>query len=439
MDIPSEKSSPYTATVQIWRNCNFTCAYCSGAKERLEHDWTEHNDKCAALLTFLNRTDQWDLLLVGGEPVINPYFPTFCREILAGGHSLSFFSNGSRKLDELFTFEEIKRFREVRLSYQPQHESSATLHESFEYNAELVVRAGVACTVIYILLPERTAAITEFVKRISAMGATVLPIALNGFYGGGLYPEAYDENQRQLAIDLTTDVNVKYLFRYGYYRSFGKRCGAGFSKFNILLASGSVTPCTERNSVELFNFLKDDPADFTDRIYRVPRSCPVKVCTCGFTIEQQALLDSGEPDYERWVEISRPLGDEAAAAVQHNDRKFVLQLQQKLAGTQVYLWGGGVHTAQLIPLMVDNGFPAEQLLGVVDSNPDNAGRSIHGKGVLSSEDFWQHHAANCSDIVISSQTFEPEIYEQLEPLAAGRINLIKLYGGDLVNRPFATR
>jgi len=41
--------------------------------------------------------------------------------------------------------------------------------------------------------------------------------------------------------------------------------------------------------------------------------------------------------------------------------------------------------------------------------------------------------------VSSTSYYEAEIYEQLKPLAAGRVNVVKLYSGELKHKPFATR
>lgn len=107
------------------------------------------------------------------------------------------------------------------------------------------------------------------------------------------------------------------------------------------------------------------------------------------------------------------------------------KLEKRLIKGNIFLWGAGIHTINLLKVLKKIEFPIERIKGIVDSNPDKDGTFINGIPVFSKETFLKNIYKDCANIIISSKSFEDEIYMQLRHLFGNEINLIRLYNNEL--------
>lgn len=108
---------------------------------------------------------------------------------------------------------------------------------------------------------------------------------------------------------------------------------------------------------------------------------------------------------------------EEAASLGH---KLCEHLQQIPAGTSVYIWGAGTHTAMLYQL---GGFKHLEVRGIIDANKNYQGHKMFGVPIISPESSFQPGTA----IIVSSQGAQEEICKQITGLCGDSCPVIRLY------------
>ncbi len=118
-------------------------------------------------------------------------------------------------------------------------------------------------------------------------------------------------------------------------------------------------------------------------------------------------------DYRYWV---------------NEETKFCVQLMGRLDNGQTFIWGAGGHTLKLFKLFDRIKFQV-MISGIIDSNSEKNNTFINSIPVLSKNNFLTNKFDICKNIIISSQSYEDEIYNELKEIVGNRINLIRLYDG----------
>jgi len=102
------------------------------------------------------------------------------------------------------------------------------------------------------------------------------------------------------------------------------------------------------------------------------------------------------------------------------------RLKQRLeAGTEVYIWGAGVHTAQLFARTDLKDYL--NVRGFLDSSPARWGKLIGDLMCFNPEEV---RLGQRDTVVISSYASEGEIYDALLPLRARGVSVVRLYRDD---------
>lgn len=424
----------FRASVQLWNECNFNCTFCIGARTDIKKkDWQVENNKLKKLRELFSESGKWEVSFIGGEPMVNPYLGNFCDELLSDGHAISgIITNASIPLRDFFSKDVIKQMKWLRFSYHPAHEENLRLNERFEENIRYAVEQGITPTVVYVLLPERVPMVPNIIGRFEGLGAKVSLDLLYGNYNGRTYPTEYSQGERKL-LNQQNGVVLRQLLEDGGRVSTLQVCSAGYSSFEIFLQSGRIVPCTTQQSFEMFNFLEQDINIFNDKIFSKPEKCLMKKCVCGYSYKQEKFLENNinysAENYNQWLELTRPNIDlrEYWRGV---EEKFVIELNGRIKGNNVYLWGAGIHTAKVLELLEKNGFTMHLIKGIVDSNTEKDGELFSNIPVFSAENYFRNKSSNCSEIIISSACFENEIYIKIvATLQKTNINIIRLYDG----------
>ncbi|NLW48832.1 MAG: methyltransferase domain-containing protein [Firmicutes bacterium] len=149
-----------------------------------------------------------------------------------------------------------------------------------------------------------------------------------------------------------------------------------------------------------------------------------------------------EEDFEKQVykpeiiiknngQIRKNIVDQIKKLKEIENQKMLVILERLLVTGNVYIWGAGTHTINLLNVFNKMKFPLDRITGIVDSNPDKNNTIINGIPVFSKDNFQKNKCKECTNIIISSKSFEDEIYSDLQNLFGDEINIIRLYHNGL--------
>ncbi|NMM61480.1 radical SAM protein [Clostridium sp. P21] len=415
--------------VQLWQHCNFNCSFCVGAQSDVPKDWSMYNEKLIKLEEFFNSTGKWNISFLGGEPLINPKLIDLCKRLMTKGHGINLITNGSILFSDVFTKDELKEVNYITLSYHPIHEENSYYNNIFINNIKFLVKHKINSEIVYVAAPDRLNRIEKIKAYFESLGSKFRLMALQGEHGGKNYPYSYKQDELEMLCDNTDYLGSLYLLKHGHYTPTFKKCRSGYNRFNMFLSDGKITPCEQLNNIELFNFLKDDISDFKHRIYNEPKECLSKKCVCSFYMEQEEFMRNYDMDNKSNFKMWEKLCISSNEVIQYwekNEYYFTEKIKKKIRGSNIFLWGAGIHTDKLLTLLKNEKFNMKNIKGIIDSNPHKDGMKIFDIPVLYKENFF-NNINDCSDIIISSRAFESEIYNEIKSKVSYGINIVRLY------------
>lgn len=435
--IATNKNTDYQANVSLWLNCNLKCAYCFGNPRKIPKQWPDDlENRLDQLLAFLNRTGTWTLTMSGGEVTIYPGFANLCTRLHQAGHRVEFFTNGVRRLADVFPGNSIQAVSRVAFSYQTASEKAPKLDVIFDENIAFLRDNSVEVDVNYVMYPDRRHHPHDLKERFLAQGADFRFLTFQGEYQKKQYPFAYTDEDRRDFFQYG-DLRAAFLMEHGYYQPTFKQCRAGFETFYICLRTGGVYPCEQLQQKKLADFAHPEGvAQFQTQVADRPTVCPARRCTCRLTVEQEQFLaehDDWDLDlYPEWEKLCLP-NDRAIHHWLTLESTIAREITARLGTGSLFLWGGGVHTLMLLKFLQKQGFPLDRARGIIDSNSLKQGEEILGLPIVSRARFEAEGAAGCTDILVSSRAFEEEISADITRLYGTRFNVIRLYDGSLTH------
>lgn len=120
----------------------------------------------------------------------------------------------------------------------------------------------------------------------------------------------------------------------------------------------------------------------------------------------------------------------------YNEEQLFNYICKNLKNNNIYIWGAGTHTKNLIDLLKKYNFDFCNIQGIIDGSIIGDSEQYKlGIKTISKNTFLEKYKFLCSDIIISSASFEEEIYKEICDLKINEdINIIKLYEGDRKNQ-----
>jgi hypothetical protein len=112
-----------------------------------------------------------------------------------------------------------------------------------------------------------------------------------------------------------------------------------------------------------------------------------------------------------------------------NEEKLYKYITSKLKGESIYIWGAGTHTENLFRLLSKQNFDLNYIKGIIDSDSEKIKlkNNLNGIPIIFKDDFIKNKFETNIDVIISSASFEQEIYSQLIEMEKENLNIIRLY------------
>lgn len=432
-----EKDQFFEANLVLWPYCNLKCAYCFANPSLPPSGFNEEADnRLHKMATFLQETGRWALTISGGEPTIHPGFGEFCSQLASAGNQISIISNGTRPFSKVFPDDTVKSLTSVTLSLQTIHEESERDMNTLKRNIELLQGHDIDLIVNYVLYPGRKSDPARLFDEFMDMGIRLRFKPFMGTHEEKQYPRDYAEKDKAL-IQTNGDLDSMFITEHEFYMPTFKKCNAGHRTFYLAGQTGGVHICESLQQKEIVNMYDEGSSEaFLDRILKEPGDCPAKKCFCWPTVEQEAFLEKHDlldlDHYAEWEKVSLP-SSKAVAYWNDAESAFIDELDTHLQGENIFLWGGGIHTISLLKLLHKHGYPLQHFVGIIDTNPLQKGKNIYGLSVCSPDEFISKSLNTCSDIVISSRSYEKDIKAQISNLIAAPLNVVSLYDGSMKN------
>jgi glycosyltransferase involved in cell wall biosynthesis len=118
--------------------------------------------------------------------------------------------------------------------------------------------------------------------------------------------------------------------------------------------------------------------------------------------------------------------------IEQSEEKLFEYIRKNIKGELIYIWGAGTHTENLIKLLKKYNF--YNVSGIIDGNNNSNDQYKFGIKVINKDEFIDKYKLLCTDIIISSASFENEIYDEICNLKISKdINIVKLYRDEREN------
>lgn len=405
--------------------CNYHCPYCN---------WYNLNDDMGKIIVkeniiklknFFDTRGKWHIEMSGGEVMINPNFIMLCKS-LTENHYISMYTNLSKDIDEFIKEIDYKRVKTISCSLQQQAEEN---FKSFYDKIRKLKNNGFTVQVTYVVSPDRINKVEEYFQIFKDIN---VPFIVQPFivYNEGrkeCYP--YSKNEYEILDKHTVSyVTINNLIYAQNRKSTGKICSAGYSKIYIDGRSGNIYPCQHLTRINIGNAYKDELKLFNNKI-----KCPTRHCSCQMDDKLEEYIEKFEnknnikPLSLQYKEnIKKYLEPISNYDVywENKTREFLKSLFAQNDNCRILIYGGGTHTLSLLKLINDYKINCNNIIGIIDSDYKKVGQFVLDKKIFSIDDIL---GLKPNKIVISSKSFEEEIYKQIKYLEEYNIEVIRMY------------
>lgn len=144
-----------------------------------------------------------------------------------------------------------------------------------------------------------------------------------------------------------------------------------------------------------------------------------------------SLYYKANTDYNNLKEKVSQISTRSAmlGIIKDNEQILMEKINKSIKGDFIYIWGAGTHTELLIKFLRKYNFDICKIKGIIDSNIEKVitKKFLNGIPLVYKENFFESKSKLCSDIIISSASYEDDIYDEISCRISTRINIIRLY------------
>lgn len=109
------------------------------------------------------------------------------------------------------------------------------------------------------------------------------------------------------------------------------------------------------------------------------------------------------------------------------EEKLYNYIVDRIQGDNIYIWGAGTHTINLLDFLKSKSFNMDSIINIIDNDINKKGLLLKNKIIIYKSEFFEQLPQNCSDIIISSASYEEEIYNEIKIKLQNKVNIITLY------------
>lgn len=430
-----------TATLRLYRTCNYNCSYCSISHEDRKSKFglaiTEEGMK--KILKFFDQRGEWHIQITGGEPTIHPNFIEFCQKITYN-HYLNMVTNNSisfRKLNEFVNVVNPKKIQYIQCSLQEVDEDDERL-DVFLEKMKMYINNGFRAYVSYVGVPDRLEKVEKYFNLFMNNSIPFVVQVYHGEYKGKKYPEQYTKQEIAFLDKFMVSSMYRSLLDVGVRKPSGKTCGAGYRRILADAIDGKVYSCL--NDTNPIGNIYDNKLILSDK----PFICGAKNCSCIFEphYEIEGILwndleniFNGAKNYDKNLyeqytrsSIAGDLYNDYwnKVAEQKKDRKVKVlkKIFKNAQDKSIGIYGTGEHTDNMLESYTRFIGDISFKILFFDSDSSKWGR-VYFNSKINAPDAINN--IELDRIIISSYSFQDEIYESIKNNLNKNIDILKCY------------
>lgn len=431
------------AMVKLYETCNYRCSYCN-IPDTLRNESlgkSSIRENMNKMVDFFDESGEWHIYLTGGEPSVHPYFIDLCRRITQK-HSLAMCTNNSMnltKLNEFVNTIDYKKVDYIQCSLQEIDEEGENF-ERFFNNIMILKKNNFRVYVTYVATPDRINKIPKYYKKFMSNGVAFVIQNFMGVYNGKLYPKSYTQEEFQILDKYMVSSMYRGLLSNGYRKTTFKLCPSGNRRIFVDASNGDIQRCThEKNSL----------GNIYDKVVRLDNEdqpCNSRYCDCFFefdsSFEELIIQDyenifSGHSHYmddlvSKYKQLS--VGTEKYDLYWNERDKIKREKQIKKLNKifdkqykKIGIYGTGRHTERLLESYKNNIGDIKFEIIFFNSNKNLFGTKYLNHIIYSPKEIPN---LNLDKVIISSYSFQEEMYENLVEKIGYKGKVEKIYNKD---------
>lgn len=297
-----DRNKRMTRVVELYLfdTCTMKCGYCwlaeSGNvldsaqlarfREKAFIDRIVHFFSCRT-----TATENWNVTLTGGEPLIMPNLPRMCEGLFLRGNQVSFYTS-------LYVAETQAQFRfllehgpaEVDYIMASLHPEAEADEAAYWRKIRLLKNRGHNIFVRFVAHPARFERLPDLAARSKDLDVCFYPTTLLS----NRYPARYTESQRDELSRYFSSLS-QFIQLMGGLSTHGLRCHAGNRVIAANLRTGDITPCITVKGPSLGNIFENRL-----ELFPGPITCPTPGvnCSCDIHFQQDVVIGAADEGFQ---------------------------------------------------------------------------------------------------------------------------------------------
>lgn len=186
------------------------------------------------------------------------------------------------------------------------------------------------------------------------------------------------------------------------------------------------------HKVEFYESMDDEKIVLSNLLKDCDWNIPQKSTSYSYDRLKELYNDEVEKyndEVERYSDLVNKINTKTKIIdyLKENEKIFIKNVYERVKGNVIFIWGAGNHTNKLIDLFEKYRFNTDKIKGIIDGKSNSNLKYIKRIKVYKYEEFMNDELKDCTDIIISSASYEKEILAEMDDMIKKTCNIITLY------------